>query len=78
MTKDEVLQRIEFLRKELNHHNYLYYVLVNPVLSDYEFDILLKELQELEKSNPEFFDANSPTQRVGNDINLEFSQRAHK
>lgn len=78
MTKEEVFQRIEFLRKELNHHNYLYYVLANPVLSDYEFDILLKELQELEKLNPEFFDANSPTQRVGNDINLEFTQRAHK
>lgn len=78
MTKEEILQRIEFLRKELNHHNYLYYVLANPVISDYEFDLHLKELQELEKANPEFFDPNSPTQRVGNDINLEFTQRQHK
>lgn len=78
MNKDEALQRIEHLRKELNHHNYLYYVLVNPVISDYEFDLRLKELQVLEKENPEFFDPNSPTQRVGNDINLEFTQREHK
>jgi DNA ligase (NAD+) len=78
MTKEEILQRIEYLRKELNHHNYLYYVLVSPVISDYEFDLKLKELQELEKANPEFFDPNSPTQRVGNDINLEFTQKEHK
>lgn len=78
MTKDEVFQRIKDLRERLNHHNYLYYVLANPVISDYEFDLLLKELQLLENSNPEFFDPNSPTQRVGNDINLEFTQREHK
>jgi DNA ligase (NAD+) len=78
MTKEEIAQRIEFLRKELNHHNYLYYVMANPVISDYDFDILLKELQLLEKNNPEFFDPNSPSQRVGNDINLEFTQREHK
>lgn len=78
MTKDEVFQRIKDLREKLNHHNYLYYVLANPVISDYEFDLLLKELQLLENSNPEFFDPNSPTQRVGNDINLEFTQREHK
>jgi len=78
MTKEEVFNRIEFLRKELNHHNYQYYVLANPLINDYEFDILLKELQDLEKSNPAFFDPNSPTQRVGNDINLEFAQREHK
>lgn len=78
MTKDEVFQRIKDLREKLNHHNYLYYVLANPVISDYEFDLLLKELQLLENSNPEFFDPNSPTQRVGNDINIEFTQREHK
>jgi DNA ligase (NAD+) len=78
MTKEEVLHRIDYLRKELNHHNYLYYVLANPVITDYEFDILLKELQNLENENPEFFDPNSPSQRVGNDINVEFTQRAHK
>lgn len=78
MTKEEVFQRIEFLRKELDRHNFLYYVQANPQISDYEFDLLLKELQLLEKDNPEFFDSNSPTQRVGNDINLEFTQRAHK
>lgn len=78
MTKEEVFQRIEFLRKELDRHNFLYYVQANPQISDYEFDLLLKELQLLEKDYPEFFDSNSPTQRVGNDINLEFTQRAHK
>lgn len=78
MTKEEIAQRIELLRKELNHHNYLYYVMANPVISDFDFDILLKELQSLEKNNPEFFDPNSPSQRVGNDINLEFTQREHK
>lgn len=78
MTKEEVFQKIDLLRKELNRHNYLYYVKTEPEISDYEFDMLLKELQLLEKENPEFFDLNSPTQRVGNDINLEFTQRVHK
>lgn len=78
MTREEAFQRIEILRKELNHHNYLYYVQISPEITDYEFDLLLKELQQLENQFPEFYDPNSPTQRVGNDINLEFTQREHK
>lgn len=72
------LQRIEALRKELNQHNYNYYVLSAPTISDFEFDQKLKELQDLEKLHPEAFDPNSPTQRVGSDISKEFTQVAHK
>lgn len=72
------LQRIEALRKELNQHNYNYYVLSAPTISDFEFDQKLKELQDLEKLYPEAFDPNSPTQRVGSDISKEFTQVAHK
>lgn len=72
------LQRIEFLRKELNRHNYQYYVLSTPTISDFEFDQLMKELQELEKRHPESYDANSPTQRVGSDISKEFQQVRHR
>ena len=72
------LQRIEALRKELNQHNYNYYVLSAPTISDFEFDQKLKELQDLEKLHPEAFDPNSPTQRVGSDISKEFTQVSHK
>ena len=72
------LQRIDALRKELNQHNYNYYVLSAPTISDFEFDQKLKELQDLEKLHPEAFDPNSPTQRVGSDISKEFTQVAHK
>lgn len=71
-------ERIEALRSELNTHNYNYYVLSNPTISDFEFDSKLKELQELEAQYPEYFDINSPTQRVGSDLNIEFKQVAHK
>lgn len=77
MNKEEIKNRIEELRKELNDHNYNYYVLSMPVISDFEFDRKLKELQELEKANPEFFDSSSPSQRVGSDINKAFKQVAH-
>ncbi|MBQ5730208.1 MAG: NAD-dependent DNA ligase LigA [Bacteroidaceae bacterium] len=60
------------------HHNYNYYVLNNPTISDFEFDSLLRELQQLEEANPHLYDANSPTQRVGSDITKEFRQVAHK
>ncbi len=70
--------RIEFLRNELEKHNYNYYVLSAPEISDYEFDQLMKELQKLEEENPQYFDENSPTQRVGNDISKEFEQVFHK
>ncbi|PYQ29109.1 MAG: DNA ligase (NAD(+)) LigA [Acidobacteria bacterium] len=60
-----VRQKIEQLRKTLEHHSRLYYLEAKPEISDFEFDMLLRELQELEAKHPEFFDANSPTQRVG-------------
>ena len=63
-----VQDRIVFLRSELQQHNHNYYVLDNPSISDFEFDMLLNELIELEKQHPEFYDANSPTQRVGGDL----------
>lgn len=72
-----VQEKIQALRKELHHHNYLYYVENNPVLTDFEFDIKLMELQELEKKHPEFADENSPTQRVGSDISNKFEQVPH-
>jgi len=75
---DSVQQGIESLRKELNQHNYNYYVLSQPTISDLEFDEKLRILQALEDQHPEFFDPNSPTQRVGNDINKEFKQIYHK
>lgn len=71
-------ERILELRKELHGHNYNYYVLNMPVISDFEFDALLRELQELEAANPDMFDPSSPTMRVGSDITKEFKQVAHK
>jgi len=70
-------QKIESLRDELRQHNYNYYILDNASISDYEFDIKLKELQALEEANPEFFDANSPTQRVGGAITKNFKTTVH-
>lgn len=71
------IERIIELRKQLHQHNYNYYVLSAPTISDKEFDMSLKELQELEEKHPEIFDANSPTQRVGSDLNEEFQTVAH-
>ena len=59
---------IQNLREELNQHNHNYYVLDQPTISDFEFDFKLKQLQDLENQYPEFFDENSPTQRVGGTI----------
>lgn len=73
----DIKQQIEKLRIELNEHNYNYYVLDNPTISDFEFDIKLKELQDLESKHPEFFDANSPTQRVGGEITKNFETIPH-
>ena len=73
MIKDQ----IESLRRELEQHNYNYYVLSMPTISDFDFDGKLKLLQELETAHPEFFDPNSPTQRVGSDIASGFDQVAH-
>lgn len=75
MTKqEEILQ----LREELNTHNYNYYVLNKPTISDFEFDAKLRQLQTLENAHPEYFDPNSPTQRVGSDLNTAFVQVEHK
>lgn len=71
-------QRILQLRKELHEHNYKYFVLNQPEISDQEFDFMMKELQELEVRHEDMFDPNSPTQRVGSDINQEFTQVTHK
>ncbi len=71
-------QRIEQLRRELHEHNYRYYVQNQPLISDQDFDALMKELQDLEARHPELFDENSPTQRVGSDISSEFRQVAHR
>ncbi|ADQ79211.1 DNA ligase, NAD-dependent [Paludibacter propionicigenes WB4] len=73
MIKDQ----IESLRRELEQHNYNYYVKSAPTISDFEFDAKLRQLQELEAAHPEFFDPNSPTQRVGSDIASGFEQVAH-
>ncbi|HLO58310.1 MAG TPA: NAD-dependent DNA ligase LigA [Bacteroidales bacterium] len=70
-------ERILQLRSEIDHHNYLYYVLAQPSIDDETYDRLLKELQELEKQNPDLYDPNSPTQRVGSDSDSEFRQIAH-
>ncbi|UOK42092.1 MULTISPECIES: NAD-dependent DNA ligase LigA [Flavobacterium] len=74
----DVLQTIQALRDELNQHNYNYYVLDNPTISDYDFDIKLKELQVLEAKHPEYFDENSPTQRVGGAITKNFETVQHE
>ena len=71
-------ERILDLRRQLHEHNHRYYVLNAPVISDYEFDMLLKELQQLEVAHPEMYDPTSPTLRVGSDITKEFKQVVHK
>ncbi|WP_282014201.1 NAD-dependent DNA ligase LigA [Marinifilum flexuosum] len=78
MNQQEAKLRIDELRNQLHTHNHNYYVLSQPSISDFDFDMLLKELIELEVKYPEFNDPNSPTQRVGSDINLEFNQVEHK
>lgn len=73
----EIQKTIQDLREELNHHNYNYYVLDTPTISDFEFDKKLRQLQELELQNPEFFDEDSPSQRVGGTITKKFSTVVH-
>lgn len=73
-----IQQRIHQLREELNKHNYNYYVLDNATISDFDFDSKLKELEKLENENPDFFDANSPTQRVGGIVTKNFETVTHK
>ena len=71
-------QRIKELRVELERHNHNYYVLNNPTISDQEYDAMMRELQELEADNPQYFDPLSPTQRVGSDLSQGFTQVAHE
>ncbi|SHG74129.1 NAD-dependent DNA ligase LigA [Flavobacterium johnsoniae] len=73
-----IQETIQTLREELNQHNYNYYVLDNATISDYDFDIKLKELQDLENKHPEFFDEDSPTQRVGGSVTKNFKTIAHQ
>jgi len=73
-----IQETIQTLREELNQHNYNYYVLDNATISDYDFDSKLKQLQDLEDQNPDFFDENSPTQRVGGTITKNFKTIAHQ
>ena len=72
------LEKIQALRQELHQHNYNYYILDNPTISDYEFDQKLSILQHLEAQNPQWFDSNSPTQRVGGGLTKSFETVAHR
>ena len=74
----EVKEQIEQLRKDLERHNYNYYVLNAPEISDQEFDRMMRELQDLEAAHPEYDDPDSPTRRVGSDLNQEFVQVPHR
>lgn len=78
MTREEAKNKIEQLTKELNEHNYNYYVLSSPTISDYDFDMMLEELQKLEEQFPEFAYGDSPTKRVGGDITKNFETVKHK
>jgi len=78
MNKEEIKKRIAELTEQLEQHNYNYYVLSNPTISDYEFDQLLKELEKLEKENPELAQPDSPTRRVGGQPTKEFKTVVHK
>ncbi len=76
--KQSAKSRIIELRNKIREHNYYYYVLAQPQISDYEYDMLMKELIDLEKKFPEFFDENSPSVRIGDDRNQQFEQAEHK
>ena len=78
MNTEEAKGRIEKLREELHEHNHRYYVLNRPSISDYDFDMLLEELQKLEQEHPQFEDPNSPTKRVGGDITDKFQKVKHR
>jgi len=75
---ENITKKIELLRDELRMHNYNYYVLDNTTISDYEFDLKLKELEKLEAEYPQYFDPNSPTQRVGGEVTKNFNTVTHK
>ena len=75
---NETEARIQTLRRELEEHNYRYYVLSSPTISDREFDLRMKELEQLEAAHPEFYSPVSPTQRLGSDLRNDFEQVAHQ
>ncbi|QZE14922.1 NAD-dependent DNA ligase LigA [Halosquirtibacter laminarini] len=77
MASIEAKNKVEKLRSEIHKHNHNYYVLNQPTIDDYDFDMLLKELEKLESQYPELKDPNSPTKRVGSDLNKEFIQKSH-
>src|ERR1700712_1394067 len=78
MNKDAAAKRIDQLSKEIDDHNYHYYVLTDPKISDYDFDQLLNELLQLEKQFPDLLSEHSPSQRVGGQITKEFNTVRHK
>ena len=78
MTTEEALKRINELSDQIRHHNYTYYVLSKPLISDFEFDLLLDELLKLENEFPELIQPDSPSRRVGGEITREFRQVLHK
>ncbi len=77
MEKQEAKKRVEQLTRAINDHNYRYYVLADPAISDYEYDMLMEELQKLEHAHPELASNNSPTQRVGGQVTKKFAARKH-
>jgi DNA ligase (NAD+) len=77
MTHGEEVARIKELRAQLHHHNYLYYVMAMPEIDDYDFDMLLKELETLEAKHPEMEDPNSPSRRVGGEVTRSFATFVH-
>jgi len=78
MNREETQKKITELRKYLEEHNYRYYVLAKPEISDYEFDLKMRELEALEEKFPEFYDPHSPTQRVGSDLTKSFATEYHR
>ncbi|HPV26328.1 MAG TPA: NAD-dependent DNA ligase LigA, partial [Bacteroidales bacterium] len=78
MKLSDAKRRVEELRKTIDEHNHRYYVLNQPVITDFEFDLLLNELQTLEKKFPELVTPDSPTMRVGSDLTEEFEQMEHR
>ena len=76
--KEQIEKEVNTLREELRQHNYNYYVLSEPTISDFDFDQKLAQLQKLEEENPEYSDDNSPTKRVGGDITKNFPTIKHK
>ena len=73
-----ISDKISSLREKIHHHNHRYYILDDPIIHDYDFDMMLEELKKLEKENPQFFDATSPTQRVGGEPTKSFNTSKHE